>query len=299
MPSQRAGEPHRDLGYPLNMTVPAGSPSGSAHAPDPEPADRPWRSALERGRSWRAAPPTQTAAAAVGEICPYLTASSGSWRSASPHRQHRCGAVDPPGLLPVEKQRRLCLSVDHASCPAFRAARAGRAAVLAPGIDPTAVAVADAARRPLARTAPIILEQPRFQPPTTSWPFDRGISQAVLIGLMVLAFAAVAISRLGSQDGSGSVASPSVSPSAGATATAEPTPRRTPSPSPSGSAPASVGPSGSAPPPSPSFRATYRVEAGDTLVEIAAEFDTTVAAIQEANGLTGSDLRVGQILNIP
>jgi LysM repeat protein len=35
------------------------------------------------------------------------------------------------------------------------------------------------------------------------------------------------------------------------------------------------------------------------LVEIAAQFDTTVAAIQEANGLTGSDLRIGQVLNIP
>jgi hypothetical protein len=235
----------------------------------------------------------------VAEICPYLTAASGNWRSASPHRQHRCGAVDPPGLLPAEKQRRLCLSVDHASCPAFRAARAGRAAVLAPGIDPTAVAVADAARRPLARTAPVVLEQPRFQPPSTSWPFDRGLSQAVLIGLMVLAFAAVAIARFGSPDGSGAVASPSASPSASVTTTAEPTPRRTPAPSASASAPASVGPSASAAAPSPSFRATYRVEAGDTLVAIAAEYGTTVAAIQEANGLTGSDLRIGQILNIP
>jgi LysM repeat protein len=51
--------------------------------------------------------------------------------------------------------------------------------------------------------------------------------------------------------------------------------------------------------PSPSFRATYRVKSGDTLVGIAAEFNTTVAAIQEANGLTGSDLRIGQLLNIP
>jgi LysM repeat protein len=214
--------------------------------------------------------------------------------------------VDPPGLLSIEKQRRLCLSVDHGACAAFRAAKAGRAAVLAPGLDPTTVAVADAARRPVARTAAVVLERPRFALPTTRWPLDRALTQVVLVALMVLAFGALAVSRFSSSGDGGAVASPSASPSASSSPTPRPTQR--PSPSPSPSAPASGLPSASAsasavvsPPasPAPSFRATYRVESGDTLVAIAAQFGTTVKAIQDANGLTSSVLKVGQQLNIP
>jgi LysM repeat protein len=212
--------------------------------------------------------------------------------------------VDPPGLLSIEKQRRLCLSVDHGACAAFRAAKAGRAAVLAPGLDPTTVAVADAARRPVARTAAVVLERPRFALPTTRWPLDRALTQVVLVALMVVAFGALAVSRFSSSGDGGGVASPSASPSA----STSPTPRPTQRPSPSPSAPASGAPSASAsasavvsPPAStaPSFRATYRVKSGDTLVAIAAQFGTTVKAIQDANGLTSSDLKVGQQLNIP
>lgn len=45
---------------------------------------------------------------------------------------------------------------------------------------------------------------------------------------------------------------------------------------------------------------TYTVRAGDTLTSIAARFDTTVAAIAEANGLRDlHTLRIGQVLRIP
>jgi len=60
----------------------------------------------------------------------------------------------------------------------------------------------------------------------------------------------------------------------------------------------SAPPSGANATVAPSVR-TYRVQAGDTLVGIAAEFGTTVKAIQDLNALTGSDLRIGQILAIP
>jgi LysM repeat protein len=44
---------------------------------------------------------------------------------------------------------------------------------------------------------------------------------------------------------------------------------------------------------------TYRVRAGDNLWSISRRFGTSVAAIQTANGLRGSALKVGQVLTIP
>lgn len=44
---------------------------------------------------------------------------------------------------------------------------------------------------------------------------------------------------------------------------------------------------------------TYRVRSGDTLIAIARRHHTTVSALQRANGLKGSTLRVGQELRIP
>ena len=49
----------------------------------------------------------------------------------------------------------------------------------------------------------------------------------------------------------------------------------------------------------PSSDQTYVVEAGDTLGAIAARFDTSVAAIQNENGLAGTTIFVGQQLTIP
>jgi LysM repeat protein len=231
-------------------------------------------------------------------------AASGAWRTATANRAHRCAALDPPGQITADKQRRHCLSVDHANCQIFRTARANRAAVLAPGIDPSAVAAADAARRPMARTAPLILEQPRLLAPAARWPLDRALSQVALIGLLVIAFAVVAFSRL-SAGGAPATPSPAASIEASPTPTATPTRRPTASPSAGASgsldpsaAPPSVGPSAPVATPVASVR-TYRVQSGDTLVGIAAEFGTTVQAIQDLNGLTSSDLRIGQLLQIP
>jgi LysM repeat protein len=282
------------------MTVPLDDPAEPPHAPDdPDGSDTSASGAGARAGRQRAVTLTNAHEPTIAEICPYLTAASGSWRSVTPHREHRCGAIEPPGPLSSEKQRRLCLAIEHAECATFRAARASRAAMLAPGLDASVVAVADAARRPIARTSAVVLEHPRLSAPTARWPLDRGLSQVVLVVLMVLAFAAVAVARFSSSDSSGTTGA---SPSASIAATASPTRRPTPSPSQSPSPDVSPGSSASAAAPSvePSFRTTYKVKKGDTLVGIASTFDTTVARIREANGLADdATLRVGQVLKIP
>jgi LysM domain-containing protein len=237
----------------------------------------------------------------IDQICPYLVAVQGGWRSARPSRDHRCFAVDPPGPLPADKQRALCLTVEHATCPAFRAARASRAAMLAPGVDPAVIAAADATRRPIARSAPVVIEGPRLNIGGIgggNW----ALSQALLVGLMVVAFAIVIVARLSTSDAPAPSASPL--PPASASPTPGATPSRTPSPTvnPAGSG-AVPGGSGGVPSAAASqaaaFRTTYRVKSGDTLVGIASTFSTSVAAIQELNGLKSSDLKIGELLKIP
>ena len=273
------------------MTIPQDAAAEPARAPDrPDPV---------------APSSTRDGTTIVDEICPYLVASQGGWRSANPSRDHRCFAVDPPGPLPADKQRSLCLTTGHATCPAFRAARASRASMLAPGIDPAVFAAADATRRPIARSAPVVVEGPRLSIGGIgggNW----ALSQVLLVGLMVVAFAIVIAARLSTSD------RPTASPLPPPLATASPTPSPIPTPvsapisapisAPVGS-PVASAPSGSvsSPPSSQAaaFRTTYRVQAGDTLVGIASTFGTTVAAVQQLNGLDGSNLKIGQLLKIP
>jgi hypothetical protein len=291
------------------MTVPVEEQSESPHAPARRPSDD---STFVREGAEFSRPE-------IHEICPYLRAAGGSWRSATPHREHRCGAVEPPAALTPDKQRRLCLSAEHGGCPTFRAARASRAAMLAPGIDPAAVAAADAARRPIARGSALILEHPRLSAPTARWPLDRAMSQAALVALMVVAFVAVAIARLSGPQ-QAAVALPTATASPTASPSPPPTPRPTPSPSiapslepspgTSGAPPPSVAPSvapsgavsgatGTPGPSAASFKTTYVVKKGDNLYGIAGHFGTTVAAIKELNGLTDNSLHIGQELKIP
>jgi hypothetical protein len=232
--------------------------------------------------------PPPTAPEAVAAICPYLTASRGSWRMASPSRDHRCAAVDPPASQTTDKQRRHCLSDDHVDCSVFRAARSARAATLAAGADPLLVDAADGRRRPLARTAPVLLERPRLVDQAVRLQFERGPGQIALIALMVVAFAIVALTRI---SGGTDPAAAQLPSQLIAATTPSPTPTRvaTPSLSPS------IGPSGS---PAPSSR-TYKVKKGDTLTTIAKAFGTTAAKIKTINALKTSTLRIGQVLKIP
>jgi LysM repeat protein len=49
----------------------------------------------------------------------------------------------------------------------------------------------------------------------------------------------------------------------------------------------------------PSFRTTYKVKKGDTLLAIAHHFGTTAVKIKTLNGMTSSILKIGQVLKIP
>jgi LysM repeat protein len=243
------------------------------------------------------APPARpTAPASAREIataiCPYLSSTAGSWRSVSPSRDHRCQALNPPTPQPTDKQRRHCLAAEHDECSIFRAAQAARQTALAAGADPARIAAADAARRPLPRTTPVLLEPPRLLDQAARLQLDRAPGQLALVALMVIAFAIVALSRFTAPATS---AAPSPSPSfvavlPSAAATPIPTPSAEPSSEPSNEA--SVGPS-------PSFRTTYTVKKGDTLIGVAAKFKTTAAAIRKLNALQSSSLKVGQVLKIP
>jgi LysM repeat protein len=264
------------------MTVPVETEDASEQRPETV-HDRP----SDPGSRVR---PIPSASDAVGGTCPYLTSSGGSWRMASPSRDHRCAAVDPPAAQPNDKQRRHCLSVDHVECALFKAARMARTATLAGGSDPGLVEAADRRRRPLARTAPILLEPPSLVDRAVRLQLERAPGQLALIALMVVAFAIVALARLSA--GSGTTASPSA-----AASNAAASPSATPSSTPV--ATATVGPSGSPGSPGPSFRTTYKVQKGDTLLTIARQFGTTAAKIKTLNGLTSSVLKIGQVLKIP
>ncbi|HET7030442.1 MAG TPA: LysM peptidoglycan-binding domain-containing protein [Candidatus Limnocylindrales bacterium] len=175
----------------------------------------------------------------------------------------------------------------------YRAARTARATGLAAGADPALIEVADRRRRPVARTAPIVLEPPRLVDQALRLQFERAPGQAALVGLMLVAFAVVAIARF--SGGTAPAAGPSPSPSS-QPALASPSQQVTPAPTATPSASPATSPSPSA---GPSFRTTYTVKRGDTLIGIASKFKTTASKIKALNGLKSNTLKVGQVLKIP
>ena len=250
----------------------------------------------------RTSPPATDAGIAVPNltaICPYLTSADGNWRSTTAAREHRCGAVAPPALLAAEKQRRLCLTDDHLRCATYEAARAAR---------PVAQDRAATLPRPLARTTPVVLDHGRITITVPAFRTERMPAQAILIGLLAIAFAAIVLARLtgGGATGSGFGAVPSASSSARPSLQPSPS-QRPPTSQPSRSVEPSLPPATAVPStvpatakPTAKASRTYKVKAGDTLIGIAAKYKTTVAAIRKLNHLSsGSSLHVGQILKIP
>jgi LysM domain len=242
--------------------------------------------------------PTRSPAATPIVVCPHLESTGGAWRMAVPWREHRCVALAPPAPQTAEKQRRHCLSADHVECPVFRAAASAREAALAGEADPAAVAAADRARRPQPRTAPVLLEPPRLVDQLIRLQAGRAPSQLFLVGLMVVAFAIVGLSRFAATPAE---ALPSVPPSAVISAASVVPATVSPVVKPSQSVAASAPPPSSAASasPSPGFRTTYTVKRGDTLIGVASKFRTTVAKVRSLNALKSSTLRIGQVLKIP
>ena len=236
-----------------------------------------------------------------------------SWRDRTaptepqPPRDHRCGAVDPPTRLPVEKQEQLCLRTRHFECPAFIAA--------------TAPAGAMTVSRPVPRSAPLVLERAdpvvalgSIRLPARLLQFGLASVMVVVLGVVVLgggtqrnpATAAVGASASPSRAGTATARpsasvrirsssapvavtaasdDPTAEPTAGAE-TAEPTgaeetaePTETVVDPPRAAAATAKPAKTSAPTTAVAGERTYRVRSGDTLSAIAARFGTTVSVL--------------------
>jgi LysM repeat protein len=271
------------LGYAWSMTDDGRAPEG------PDAA-----ASSSTGLGDSAGPP-------IHSVCPFLLSADGGWRSVSAAREHRCTAVTPPAPLAAEKQRRLCLTAEHAMCATYLAAGEARAVGQR----------SSERRRPVARTTPLVLDQGRLAVAIPSIRSTPGAGQGLLIGLLGIAFLAVLIARLATGGGgpSGAVipvgsTSPSPGATEGAAATTKPdattapesTDEATAAPSPT------LVPTEAKPTPTPAGAAktTYKIKKGDTLSGIAAKFGTTVKALVKLNKIEDpSKIHVGQVLKLP
>ena len=226
----------------------------------------------------------------MDRICPYLAlADDGRTVADGFDPEHRCHALAPPAPLERSRQVQLCLTEAHARCERFAAARTAWLAAssglprVSPDVD-------------FGRTR-LVLEPEAAWRNLSSSSTARYTRPAMLVAAIALAVVALLVvsSIFGLLSGAPGTDSPTPSPSA------------SPSPIPSASvAPASAGASASTAPssvapagtPGPTPR-TYVVQQGDTLNLIAQQFGTTVAAIQAANNLTGTEITIGQQLIIP
>ena len=234
---------------------------------------------------------------AVREVCPFLVADEGTWRSAYAAREHRCGAVQPPAPLAVPKQRQLCLLAAHEGCATYLAARAvaDDAAPATPGDDGAALWQGSV-------PPPLVLEPARRMGalPTAA---GRSGGSAALIGLMVVAFLVLVLARIQSPAAPGLTPGPSLAAVAVVTFSPVATPSASPSliaPSPTPAASAGSSAATERPPDATAEPRRYRVRSGDTLSSIAARFDTTVKRLRATNDISDPRaLKVGQVLIIP
>jgi nucleoid-associated protein YgaU len=246
------------------------------------------------------------AAFATQRLCPYLVADGSEWRSASPSRDHRCGAVAPPVPLAVDKQRRLCLTNRHVGCPTFLAAADQPGRAVGSGVpDPSQRSTRRAGVPPggetvtrwsIVRTVPVLLDGGRLSSTLTSVGRLRAQPQLILVALLLVAFVAIAAARLSG----GGPATPGGAQPRGSAVAIVPGPSVVPSAESEPSAvPSAATPSPTLPTTAESTR-TYKVKRGDTLYVIARRFGTTVSTIQRLNHLGNSTtLHAGQVLKLP
>ncbi len=162
----------------------------------------------------------------------------------------------------------------------------------------------------IARTTPIVLDQTRFDLRLPALRSDRVSGQFLLVGLLVVAFMAILITR---SPGNGGAATgdpfrtPTPTTVAVASATSRGTPKTTAAPlvtaRPVGASqpPPTAQPSSSVASQQPTTSgATYTVKRGDTLSAIATRFGTTVKVIAGLNHISDpSKIHAGQVLKLP
>ena len=232
------------------------------------------------------------------DICPYLLSADRRERRPVAWRGHRCTAVEPAGQLALDKQRRLCLVAEHATCDSFLAARPTAGAWSAATGAATGPDLERVTRWSFVRTTPTVLE------PGTSvggflGRFSGSAVQAVLAATLIVALLAVGAASL--RPGGLPAASPSTAASAVANASSSLAP--SPSPTAASTPTATIAPTATplpTPSPAPTEVTTYVVKSGDSLWAISVRFGTTVRALQDLNGLgNNTTLHVGQVLKIP
>ena len=225
----------------------------------------------------------------MDRLCPYLAlADDGRTVADGFDPEHRCHALTPPAPLDRARQVQLCLTEAHVRCERYGAARTAWLAASS-GLPRVAPDVA------FGRTRLVLEPEPAWRNLATS-PSARYSRPTVLIA--AVAAAVVGLLLLGSLFGilGGAPGGASQTPSPSASVNTSPVATAS-APSAAASASAAAVPS-AAGTPAPSQR-TYVVQQGDTLNLIAQQFGTTVEAIQAANGLTGTEINVGQVLIIP
>ena len=225
----------------------------------------------------------------MDRICPYLAlADDGRTVADGFDPEHRCHAITPPAPLERARQAQLCLTEAHARCERFAAARTAWLAASS-GLPRVAPDVA------FGRTRLILEPEPAWRN-LAAPPVARVSRRTLLIG--VLSGAVVVLLLLGKSFGMlGRVPTPTASPTPSPTVAATPSLVATPTPA---APPPSISPTtGPTATPAPTQR-TYLVQQGDTLVGIAAKFNTTPQAIAAASGIKVTDtLNIGQVLIIP
>jgi len=208
-------------------------------------------------------------------ICPFLRARDGSWRSASPAREHRCWASEPPSELAVLTQQRLCLVRAHDGCERFLHARELRSTGLTRDRQAAAAALVPSRARAAGRSrrddgwrdgvrsgVARVVARPR----------RAGLAAVVLAGGVVLS---VLVSE------GGRPPAPAVSPGPSVVVDAPP----------SFEPEVTLGPDG---------LRRYRVRAGDTLRTIAERFGISVRELRSANVLGDPPrLQPGDVILVP
>jgi LysM repeat protein len=235
----------------------------------------------------------------AADACPFLIAAAGAYRMSVPDREHRCAAFVPATSLAPSKQARLCLTANHLGCATYLASTSARQARTGHGER-----LERAGRWGLARTMPVIEEVGGLRATLGALIADRRTWPAIPAVLLATLLLALGLSSSWGTAPLTAVASPTATPKSQVSPRPTTAPTRTAGPGaseqPSLPAPSAtpVPTPGASATPAPAFT-TYKVRTGDTLYVIAQQFHTTVKAIQQLNGLSGTTLHIGQVLKIP